>query len=98
LFLVRQKVEVCYTPSCKKSEAEMSTITFDTHKFIKRLTEAGMPLIQAEVLAEEQTKLIDERLATKDDLNMMEMRLTMKLGALIAAGIGLVATLGKLFH
>jgi len=76
----------------------MSTITFDTHKFIKRLTEAGMPLIQAEVLAEEQTKLIDERLATKDDLNMMEMRLTMKLGALIAAGIGLVATLGKLFH
>jgi hypothetical protein len=42
----------------------MSTLTFDTHKFIKRLTEAGMPLGQAEVLAEEQTKLIDERLAT----------------------------------
>lgn len=74
----------------------MSTLTFDTHKFIKRLTEAGMPLIQAEVLAEEQTKLIDERLATKDDLKMMELRLTMKLGALIAAGIGIVATVSKL--
>ena len=37
----------------------MSALTFDTHKFIKRLTEAGMPLGQAEVLAEEQTKLID---------------------------------------
>jgi hypothetical protein len=70
----------------------MSSLTFDTHKFIKRLTEAGMPLGQAEVLADEQTKLIDERLATKDDLKMMELRLTMKLGTLIAAGIGIVAT------
>ena len=35
----------------------MSALIFDTHKFIKRLTEAGMPLGQAEVLAEEQAKL-----------------------------------------
>ncbi len=76
----------------------MSTLTFDTHKFIKRLTEAGMPLGQAEVLADEQTKLIDERLATKDDLKMMELRLTMKLGTLIAAGIGIVATVTKLLQ
>ena len=76
----------------------MSALTFDTHKFIKRLTEAGMPLGQAEILADEQTKLIDERLATKDDLKMMEMRLTMKLGALIAGGIGIVATLTKLLQ
>jgi len=61
----------------------MSTLTFDTHKFIKRLTEAWMPLGQAEVLADEQTKLIDERLATKDDQKMMELRLTMKLGTLL---------------
>lgn len=76
----------------------MSTLTFDTHKFIKRLTEAGMPLGQAEVLAEEQAKLIDERLATKDDLKMMELRLTMKMGALITAGIGIVATVTKLLN
>lgn len=76
----------------------MTTLTFDTHKFVKRLTEAGMPLQQAEVLAEEQTKLIDERLATKDDLKMMELRLTMKVGALIAAGIGIVATVTKLLN
>ena len=76
----------------------MSALTFDTHKFIKRLTEAGMPLGQAEVLAEEQTKLIDERLATKDDLKMMELRLTMKMGALITAGIGIVATVTKLLN
>ena len=76
----------------------MSALTFDTHKFIKRLTEAGMPLGQAEVLAEEQAKLIDERLATKDDLKMMELRLSMKMGALIAAGIGIVATVTKLLN
>ena len=76
----------------------MSALIFDTHKFIKRLTEAGMPLGQAEVLAEEQAKLIDERLATKDDLKMMELRLTMKMGALIAAGIGIVATVTKLLN
>ena len=76
----------------------MSALTFDTHKFIKRLTEAGMPLGQAEILADEQTKLIDERLATKDDLKMMELRLTMKLGALIAGGIGIVATLTMLLQ
>jgi len=57
-----------------------------------------MPLGQAEVLAEEQAKLIDERLATKDDLKMMELRLSMKMGALIAAGIGIVATVTKLLN
>jgi hypothetical protein len=46
----------------------MSTITFDTHKFVKRLIEAGMPEAQAEILAEEQARLIDERIATKVDL------------------------------
>lgn len=67
-------------------------------QFIKFLTGAGMPLGQAKVLAEEQTKLIDERLATKDDLKMMELRLTMKMGALIAVGIGIVATVTKLLN
>jgi len=43
-------------------------MVFDTHHFVKRLTAAGMPLGQAEVLAEEQARLIDTRLATKDDL------------------------------
>ena len=74
----------------------MSTLTFDMHKFVKRLTEAGMPVGQAEVLAEEQARLIDERLATKDDLERLELRLTMKLGTLSAAAIGIMAALSKL--
>ena len=74
----------------------MSTITFDTHKFVKQLTEAGMPLRQAEILAEEQARLIDERLATKDDLERLELRLTLRLGAMMTASIAVVATLVKI--
>jgi hypothetical protein len=46
----------------------MSVVLFDTHAFVKRLTAAGMPEAQAEVLADEQARLIDERLATKADI------------------------------
>ena len=46
----------------------MSVAVFNTHAFVKRLTAAGMPEAQAEALADELTPLIDDRLATKDDL------------------------------
>ena len=53
----------------------MATLIFDTHVFVKQLTEAGMPEPQAEVLARTQAALIDERLATKEDLQALELRL-----------------------
>ncbi len=53
----------------------MNTLTFDTHGFVKRLTAAGMPEPQAEVLAEEQTNLIENNLATKRDLKELEATL-----------------------
>lgn len=71
---------------------------FDTHKIIKRLIEAGMTPIQAEILAEEQTLLIDERLAIKGDLEKLELRLILKLGTLTAAAIGIMTTIMKLLH
>jgi len=49
----------------------MNAVLFDTHAFIKRLTAVGMPEAQAEVLADEQARLIDERLATKTDLTAL---------------------------
>ena len=49
----------------------MDAVLFDTHAFIKRLTAVGMPEAQAEVLADEQARLIDERLATKTDLTAL---------------------------
>lgn len=54
----------------------MATLIFDTHAFVKQLTEAGMPEPQAEVLARTQAALIDERLATKEDLQALELRLS----------------------
>ena len=51
----------------------MAAIMFDTHAFVKELTQAGMPEQQAEVLARSQATLIDEKLATKEDLKKLEL-------------------------
>ena len=63
----------------------MSAIAFDTHAFIKRLVAAGMPEAQAEVLAEEQAKLIETQLATKVDLELLKHDLTIRVGGMIMA-------------
>ena len=47
--------------------ARPNPIPFDTHRFVKRMTEAGMPAGQAEALAEEQVSLLGSQLATKQD-------------------------------
>ena len=53
----------------------MTTLIFDTHAFVKELTQAGMSEEQAEVLARSQATLIAEKLATKQDLKEMEVGL-----------------------
>ena len=42
-------------------------VPFDSHQLVKRMTEAGMPLAQAEALAEEQGVMINTHIATKRD-------------------------------
>lgn len=74
----------------------MSTLVFDTHAFVKELTQAGMPEDQAEVLARSQAMLIDEKLATKQDLKELELRLTIRLGSMMVVAVGVVAALVKL--
>ncbi|NVK17840.1 MAG: DUF1640 domain-containing protein [Methylocystaceae bacterium] len=80
----------------------MTALIFDTHVFVKRLVSAGMPEAQAEVLAEEQTRLIDEQLATKQDLKQLELTMrtelkqieqsiTIRTGAMILALGGFLA-------
>jgi len=46
----------------------MSTITFDTYAFVKRLKAAGFNEVQAEALTSAQKESIDNALVTKDDL------------------------------
>ena len=55
-------------------------IHFDTHRFVKRMTEAGMTEKAAEALADEQMQLLQGELATKQNLaeNAKDLQLTMK--------------------
>jgi hypothetical protein len=58
----------------------VTTITFDTHKFVRRLIESGFPESQAEAIAEAfQSASGEAELATKRDLSEMELRLEAKI-------------------
>jgi hypothetical protein len=54
----------------------MSTITFDTLKFVKKLESSGLPIPQAEAIAEAFKDASSEaELATKQDVKELEMTL-----------------------
>jgi len=89
----------------------MRTLAFDTLEFAKKLKAANFPQEQAEALAEAVAGIVEERLATKQDLKELEARLearlremelrlrhdlTLRLGAMLVAGVSLVAVLVKL--
>jgi hypothetical protein len=55
---------------------KMSTVTFDTLKFVERLERAGVPREQASAMAEAFKDASGEaELATKNDLDRLEIRL-----------------------
>lgn len=84
----------------------MNAVTFDTLKLAKRLEEGGFSPGQAvatstgiadataELLANVATK--HDIALLKRDMSEMELRMTVKLGAMVAASIALTATLVKL--
>ncbi len=47
-------------------------IAFDTHRFVKRLTDCGFTEQQAETLADEHVALLNANLATKADVARIE--------------------------
>ena len=89
---------------------EANIFTFDTHDFVKRLIGAGMPEAQAEILAKEQSRMVQERLANKQDImevqraiqevkrdiRELEQKLTIRLGAMLVVGVTVLAALDKL--
>ena len=74
-------------------------IAFDTHKFVKNLTQHGFTEEQAEVLANEQVNLLNSNLATKADIALVQRNieavkadlLKWMIGALIAQGTLVIA-------
>lgn len=80
-----------------------SAVAFDTLSYVKKLRDAGVPERQAEAQAEAMVELVEERLATKQDIRdlqrdikELEYRMTIKLGGLMVLAVGSVATLVKL--
>jgi hypothetical protein len=76
------------------------TAIFDTLAYAKKLKAAGFTEDQAEIQTQALAEIIEERLATKQDLKELELRLkhdlTLRLGGMLVAGIAVVATLVKL--
>ena len=61
----------------------MVTITFDTHKYVRKLQEAGFDEKQAEGLTEAMRSAIDEsELVTRRDLRETELRIDSRFEAL----------------
>ncbi len=85
---------------CNLWQAEDVNFISDTHRLITQLTERGFTAQQAEALIEAAQEIDLGDVATKRDvadfvhqLEKLELRLTLKLGSLIAAGIGVLALL-----
>jgi len=60
----------------------MTALAFDTLAYARRMEAVGFSREQAEALAEEQAKLIDDRLATKLDLEALRLATKSDLEAL----------------
>ena len=63
----------------------MPTLAFDTLEFAKKLKAANFPPGQAEALAEAMAGIVEERLATKQDLKELEARLETRIKELETA-------------
>jgi len=75
----------------------MSSVSLDTHKFIRKLRESGMSDAQAEAVADAFREAQGEAdLATKSDLRELELRLTIKIGGMLVIAIGVLAAVLKL--
>lgn len=79
----------------------MATIVFDSHALIKRLRSTGFTEEQAEAVADASRDALAQ-LVTKEDLDerlkSLEQRLTIKFGAIVAAGVGVVLAAMRLPH
>lgn len=76
----------------------MSDITFDTLQYAKKLKEVGFTEQQAEIQAEAIKDLINDKLATKQDLRELRKDLIIAMGSIMAVGIGVIAALVAILH
>ena len=80
----------------------MAGTSFDTLNYAKKLQDAGFNQKQVEAQAEALAAVVDQNLATKQDienirrdLKAMEARIVIRLGWMIIVGIGALAVMIK---
>ena len=66
------------------TEAALSGEGFNPIRYAKRLKDAGLDAEVADVIADEQTQLVNTHLATKRDLAELELRLKHAIGETVA--------------
>ena len=82
----------------------MTATTFDTLGYFEKLKAVGVPEEQAKVQTEALREIIEDKLATKQDLRELEARLetkmreleyrlTIRLGSMMAAAVAILAAL-----
>ena len=81
----------------------MAALLFDTHKAVKELQESGFDEAQAEAVVATVGTAIVGNVATKQDISELraemqavELRITLRMGALIVGGVALIVALDKL--
>ena len=83
----------------------MNTATFDTLKVANRLKAAGVPDKQAEAEAEILGEALDNSLrnlvtedALRRELLLLEQRITIKVGAMLIAAVGILIAVLRIPH
>ena len=71
----------------------MNIVTFDKLRYIEKLEAGGISQEQAKIQADALDDALRESVATKHDLSLMELRLTIRFGAMLIAGIGFLAVI-----
>ncbi|MBF0267241.1 MAG: hypothetical protein HQL44_01485 [Alphaproteobacteria bacterium] len=81
----------------------MSSVTFDKLAYLETLKASGIPEPQARAHAHALDDALRDSVATREDVARLEalireteLRLTVKLGAMLAASVAIVAALVKL--
>jgi hypothetical protein len=71
-------------------------IMFNTLRYAKMLQEVGFSKDQAEKSIEILSEIMEDKLATKEDLQLLKSDLTIRMGMMLAASVTIIAALVKI--
>ena len=69
---------------------------FNTLKYAKMLEEVGFSREQAETSIKILVEIMEDKLATKQDIRELEFKLTLRMGTMLAASIAILTAIQKL--